>query len=144
VTLLAPTITVDEDPRGFNLISFSSSEIASFSLDRRSPEGEVVTLTRTVSPDNGMGFRDFTVASGKQYTYSGFAVDDDGQRSPPSISQTATQSLSFVQIHRVERSSVRNCALSGSDEFNDFDMVVVYNLEGQKTTQSREANIFGR
>jgi hypothetical protein len=139
--LLAPIITVDEDPRGFNLISFSSSEIANFSLDRRSPEGELVLLTKTVSPDNGMGFRDFTVASGKQYTYSEFVIDEDGHRSPPSTSKTAILTLSSVHLHRVEKNAVRNCALFGSDEFNDFDIVELFNLEGQKTTETRPANV---
>jgi hypothetical protein len=102
-------------------------------LYRTDPQGNRVCLSKTIGANGA--FADFTAASGVQYLYEGAAIYD-GTVNPNGSPKPARLTLSNAILHKVGRGDLTNNA-----DTDNLSVVELFNLEGQQTTQSREADI---
>jgi hypothetical protein len=128
-----PVIGVFETPFRAVFIGFNNTGAEdSNTLYRTDPKGNKVRLSREV-PANG-SYYDFHTRSGVQYQYEARAIRN-GEESALSNMVSASKTLDCATIHQVAKRAGTNNADS------ELNVVELFNLEGQTTTITREANI---
>jgi hypothetical protein len=130
MAVLTPNITVGAND-GFIGVTFFNSVPVTFNYLKRNG----IYIGKTIGSselDPSVGFfNDYQTRNGEQVFYTGSAFDGT-QESAPTAPHTGTVTLSSVFIHKVMKGVTSNA---------DGIVLELFNLEGQKVTQSREGNV---